>query len=59
MDKKTLKTKDEEKKQRNDQPNLQNRGIQEDHPENPVRTTGSTRKDQETLPTGEPDPGEV
>ncbi|MBO9571476.1 MAG: hypothetical protein J7497_04625 [Chitinophagaceae bacterium] len=44
---------------REEQPNLQNRGLQEDHPNNPVRTTGSTRKDQETLPTGEPDPGEA
>jgi hypothetical protein len=42
-----------------DQPNLQNRGLSEDHPNNPVRTTGSTSKDQETMPTGEPDPGEV
>ncbi len=42
-----------------DQENLKNRGLQEDQPGNPVRTTGSTRKDQETLPTGEPDPGEA
>ncbi len=45
--------------QRKDQPNQQNRGFEEDHPGNPVRTTGSTKKDQETLPTGEPDPGEA
>jgi hypothetical protein len=37
------------------QENLTNRGFQEDQPGNPVRTTGSTTKDQETLPTGEPD----
>lgn len=42
-----------------DQENLKNRGIEEDQPGHPVRTTGSTRKDQETLPTGEPDPGEA
>ena len=41
------------------QPNMQNRGFQEDQPHNPVRTTGSTRKDQETLPTGEPDANEI
>jgi hypothetical protein len=41
------------------QENLENRGIQEDQPHNPVRTTGSTKKDQEIMPTGEPDPGEV
>lgn len=41
------------------QPNQQNRGFEEDQPHNPVRTTGSTRKDQETGPSGEPDPGEV
>ncbi len=41
------------------QPNQQNRGFEEDQPHNPVRTTGSTRKDQETGPTGEPDPGEM
>jgi hypothetical protein len=41
------------------QPNMKNRGFQEDHPGNPVRTTGSTSEDQETLPTGEPDPGEI
>lgn len=41
------------------QENLQNRGIKEDQPHNPVRSTGSTSKDQESLPTGEPDPGEV
>lgn len=37
------------------QENLQNRGIQEDQPGNPVRSTGSTKKDQESPPTGEPD----
>jgi len=42
-----------------EQENLKNRGFQEDQPDNPVRTTGSTRKDQETLPTGEPDPEEA
>ena len=41
------------------QPNQQNRGFQEDHPDNPVRTTGSTAPDQEILPTGEPDPNEI
>jgi hypothetical protein len=41
------------------QENLKNRGFQEDQPHNPVRTTGSTKKDQETMPTGEPDPDEV
>lgn len=41
------------------QENLKNRGYEEDHPKNPVRTTGSTREDQETMPTGEPDPGEI
>lgn len=38
-----------------EQENLQNRGIQEDQPKNPVRSTGSTGKEQENLPTGEPD----
>lgn len=37
------------------QENLQNRGYQEDQPKNPVRNTGSLKKDQETMPTGEPD----
>jgi hypothetical protein len=37
------------------QENLKNRGYQEDHPKNPVRNTGSMKKEQETLPTGEPD----
>ena len=41
------------------QPNMQNRGFQEDQPHNPVRSTGSTSKDQETMPTGEPDADEV
>lgn len=41
------------------QPNQQHRGFEEDQPGNPVRTTGSTQKDQETLPTGEPDPDEI
>lgn len=41
------------------QENLKNRGYQEDQPHNPVRNTGSLKKDQETLPTGEPDPGEA
>ena len=40
------------------QENQKNRGYEEDQPNNPVRSTGSTRKDQETLPTGEPDPDE-
>ena len=42
-------------KARKDQENLTNRGLPEDQPGNPVRSTGSTAKDQETLPTGEPD----
>jgi hypothetical protein len=37
------------------QENLSNRGYEEDQPHNPVRNSGSTKKDQETLPTGEPD----
>jgi len=37
------------------QENLSNRGYQEDQPHQPVRTSGSTKKDQESLPTGEPD----
>jgi hypothetical protein len=41
------------------QENLKNRGFQEDQPHNPVRSTGSTSKDQEIMPTGEPDPDEV
>jgi hypothetical protein len=41
------------------QENLKNRGYQEDQPGNPVRNTGSMREDQETLPTGEPDPNEI
>ena len=40
------------------QENLKNRGFQEDQPENPVRNTGSMKSEQESLPTGEPDPGE-
>lgn len=41
------------------QENLQNRGFQEDQPGNPVRNTGSTKKEQESPPTGEPDPHEA
>jgi hypothetical protein len=40
------------------QENLQNRGYEEDQPHNPVRNSGSTKREQETLPTGEPDPDE-
>lgn len=40
------------------QENQKNRGYEEDQPHQPVRTNGSTSKEQETLPTGEPDPGE-
>ena len=40
------------------QENLTNRGFQEDQPKNPVRSTGSMSKDQETGPTGEPDRNE-
>jgi hypothetical protein len=40
---------------RKGQENISNRGLPEDQPGNPVRSTGSTAKDQETLPTGEPD----
>ena len=43
---------------RKEQENLSNRGLPEDQPVNRVRSTGSTEKDQETLPTGEPDPKE-
>jgi hypothetical protein len=32
-----------------------NRGYDEDQPHNPIRGTGSLKKDQESLPTGEPD----
>ena len=32
-----------------------NRGYDEDQPQNPIRSTGSLKKDQESLPTGEPD----
>ena len=42
-----------------DQQNLKNRGYQEDQPGNPIRNSGSLKKEQETLPTGEPDPGEI
>ena len=35
-----------------------NRGYDEDQPNNPVRSTGSLKKSQESLPTGEPDPDE-
>lgn len=38
------------------QENLQNRGFQEDQPNNPVRNTGSVKSEQESPPTGEPDP---
>ena len=41
------------------QENLQNRGFQEDQPNNPVRNTGSMKKEQESPPTGEPDPHEL
>ena len=40
------------------QENLQNRGYQEDQPGNPVRSSGSLKKEQESPPTGEPDPQE-
>lgn len=40
------------------QENLKNRGYQEDQPDNPIRSTGSMKKDQQSLPTGEPDPNE-
>lgn len=42
-------------KARKHQENLSNRGYQEDQPHHPVRSSGSTQKDQESLPTGEPD----
>jgi len=38
------------------QENLENRGYQEDQPGNPVRSSGSLKKEQESPPTGEPDP---
>jgi len=37
------------------QENLSNRGYEEDQPNNPVRSSGSLSKNQESLPTGEPD----
>jgi hypothetical protein len=40
---------------RGKQENLANRGYDEDQPGNPVRSSGSMKKDQESLPTGEPD----
>ncbi|MEP7258076.1 MAG: hypothetical protein ABI687_06805 [Flavitalea sp.] len=40
---------------RGKQENLSNRGYEEDQPHHPVRNSGSTHEDQETLPTGEPD----
>jgi hypothetical protein len=40
------------------QENLKNRGYEEDHPHNPVRNTGSMKKDQQNMPTGEPDKNE-
>jgi hypothetical protein len=54
-----VKTSASQKQATASQPNQQNRGFQEDQPGNPVRTTGSTSKDQEILPTGEPDPDET
>lgn len=41
------------------QENQANRGYEEDQPHNPVRNSGSLKEEQETLPTGEPDPGEA
>ncbi len=41
------------------QENLENRGYQEDQPGNPVRNNGSLNQEQESLPTGEPDPNEI
>ena len=38
------------------QENLQNRGLQEDQPGNPIRSTGSLNDDQQDFPAGEPDP---
>ncbi len=35
-----------------------NRGYEEDQPNNPVRSTGSTGKEQDNLPTGEPNANE-
>ncbi|HUR12543.1 MAG TPA: hypothetical protein VM012_14305 [Flavitalea sp.] len=32
-----------------------NRGYDEDQPNNPIRSTGSLDKNQQNLPTGEPD----
>ncbi|HUQ66450.1 MAG TPA: hypothetical protein VM101_09860 [Flavitalea sp.] len=40
------------------QENLENRGYQEDQPGNPIRSSGSMRREQESPPTGEPDPHE-
>ena len=40
------------------QENLENRGYEEDQPGNPVRSSGSLKKEQESTPTGEPDPHE-
>lgn len=42
-----------------EQENLKNRGYEEDQPQHPLRNSGSMKKEQETLPTGEPDPDEV
>lgn len=41
------------------QENLKNRGYEEDQPGNPVRGTGSTKKDQQNQPAGEPEPDEA
>lgn len=41
------------------QENLKNRGVQEDQPGNPVRGSGSTSKDQESGPAGEPEESDL
>jgi hypothetical protein len=37
------------------QENLENRGYMEDQPGNPIRSSGSLKKEAESPPTGEPD----
>ncbi len=42
-----------------EQGNLQNRGFQEEQPENPVRNSGSLNRENQQDPAGEPEPDEV
>ncbi len=44
---------------RGEQENLSNRGYEEDQPKEPVRSSGSLKKEDQQGPAGEPDESEL